>query len=65
MNDHMRRDMTVGCFLWVNLCKGYCDSNKVVVTFWKFTRILVQNWELNLTWIIDTEMIVMTRVSCD
>ena len=57
--------MTVGCLLWVNLWKCYCDSNKVVVTFWKFTKILVQNWEMNLTWIIDTEMIVMTRVSCD
>ena len=57
--------MTVGRFLWVNLWKGYCDINKVVVTFWKFTKILVQNWEMNLTWIIDTEMIVMTRVSCD
>ena len=57
--------MTVGRFLWVNLWKGYCDSNKVVVTFWKFTKILVQNWEMNLTWIKDTEMIVMTRVSCD
>ena len=51
MNDYMRRDMTVGRFL--------------VVTFWKFAKILVQNWEMNLTWIKDTEMIVMMRVSCD
>ena len=57
--------MTDGSFLWVNLWKGYCDSNKVVVTFWKFTKILVQNWEMNLTWIKGTEIIVMTRCSCD
>ena len=65
MNDHMRRDMTVGRFLWVNLCKGYCDSNKVVVTFWKFTKILVQNCEMNLTGINRTEILVMTRCLCD
>ena len=36
-------------FLWVNLCTGYCDNNNVVVTFWKFVKVLVRNWEMKLT----------------
>ena len=28
-------------------------------------KTLVQNWEMNLIWIKDTEMIVMTKVSWD
>ena len=51
--------------LWVNLYTGYWDNNKIGVTFWKFAKTLVQNWEMNLTRIKDIEMKVKMRVSCD
>ena len=57
--------MTLGSFLRVDLWKGYSDSNKVVVTFWKNIKIFVQKWKMNLTWIKGTEIIVMPRCSCD
>ena len=59
------KERIINRFLWVNLCTGYCDNNKVGVTFWKFAKTLVQNWETNLTRVKDTEMNVKMRVSCD
>ena len=38
-------NITVGRVLLVNLWKGYCDSNKVVVTFWKFLKTLGTEWK--------------------
>ena len=65
MNDHMRRNRTVGRLFWVNLYTGFWDNNKIGVTFWKLAKALVQNWEMKLTRIKDTEMNVKMKVSCD